>query len=68
MVQLKEISVLIVKKKEKNVREMHVMVEKAKKIITKKQIQTSHPEMNIYIKLIPEIYLYKANNWNIKTR
>ena len=28
----------------------------------------SHPEMNIYIKLIPEIYLYEANNWNIKKR
>ena len=28
----------------------------------------SHPEMNIYIKLILEIYLYKADNWIIKTR
>ena len=44
------------------------MVERAKKKINKKKIQMSHPEMNIYIKLITEIYLYKANTWNIKTR
>ena len=48
--------------------EIHVMVERAKKKINKKKIQMSHPEMNIYIKLITEIYLYKANTWNIKTR